>query len=214
MGRRNGVQLNLPRGCARIDVLAGAPLRGIEAWLWSPDGALLANARGGAGATLHACTSGGKARLDVEPIARGGPYAVEVSPETEGPATLFSDPLAAGRLLDRMLARGVVTSATQVTAVQELTLEPTQQGSVNVKVPVARCVDLTVAMGAGGSGIELRFVNSETGEELGLFRGSDSVSGRVCALRTGKTLEARAEMRALAGKARALVATRLIDPRD
>ncbi len=214
MGRRNGVQLDLPRGCARIDVLAGAPLRGVEAWLWSPGGALLANARGGAGASLHACTTGGKARLDVEPIARGGPYAIEIAAETEGPAALFSDPLAAGRLLDRMLARGVVTQAAQVTAVQELTLEPTQQGSVNIKVPVARCVDLTAAIGAGGSGVELRFVNSENGEELGLFRGGDSVSGKVCALRSGKTLEVRAELRALAGKARALVATRLIDPRD
>jgi hypothetical protein len=214
MGRRNGVELDLPRGCARVEVTAGAPLRGVEAWLWAPDGALLANSRGGAGVTLHACTSGGKARLDVEPIARGGPYAVELLQETEGPATLLTEPLAAGRLLERMLARGVITSATQVTAVEELSLEPTRLSTLDIKVPVARCVDLTAAMGPGGSGVELRFVNGENGEELGLFRGSDSVSGRVCALRSGKTLAARAELRALAGKARALVATRLIDPRE
>lgn len=214
MGRRSSTELVLARGCTRVEVLAGAPLRGVEAWLWSASGALIANARGGTGAALYACTEGGKARLDVEPIARGGPYAVEVAHETDGPQPLLTHSLAASRLLDRLVARGLIRSAADVTAVQELSLEPTEKSEVSLKVPIERCVDLSAALGPRGSGVELRFVNAETGEELGLYRGSDSVSGRVCALRAKKTLEARAELRALAGQAKALVATRLIDPRD
>ena len=43
VGRRVSVNVDLPEGCSRLDVLAGAPANGVDAWLWSPEGALLAH---------------------------------------------------------------------------------------------------------------------------------------------------------------------------
>ncbi len=213
VGKRSSSELDLASGCSRIDVIGGEPLRGVETWLWTQDGNLLASERGGGKAVLYACTRGGKARLDVEAMARGGPYVVEVASESDAPAALLQDPLAAGRLVTRMVARGVAKGPADVGAVQKLALEPTKLAFVDLKIPVGRCMDVYAALGAGASGIELRLVNKASSEELGLVRGSTSATGRACAIRVGETLEARVELRALSGSSNALVATRLIDPR-
>ncbi len=214
VGRRSSTEIELGNGCNRVEVIGGEPLRGIEAWLWSTtDGSLIASERGGGKAVLYACTRAGKARLDVEALARGGPYVIEVATESDAPAMLLQDPLAASRLITRMVARGVVKGASDVGAVQKVALEPTKLGTVELKIPVGRCMDVNAAIGAGASGIELRLVNKNGGDELGLVRGSYSVTGRACAIRVGETLEARVELRALSGAGQALVTTRLIDPR-
>jgi hypothetical protein len=212
VGRRSSLELDLPGGCARIDVLGGSPLRGIETWLWAADGSLIANERGGGKATLFACSRPGKARLDIEALTRGGPYAVEIRHERDAPKQLGENPLAASRLVARMFSRGLIGSAPEIGAVQQLELDPAKLGSLDLKVPVGRCLDINVAIGAGGSGVELRVVGAQ-GDEISLFRGSYSGHTRVCALRMGQTLQAKLELRVLAGSARALVATRLIDPR-
>ncbi|HEV8244155.1 MAG TPA: hypothetical protein VGP93_00165, partial [Polyangiaceae bacterium] len=132
VGRRSSSELDLASGCSRIDVVGGAPLRGIEAWLWSAsDGSLLASERGGGKAILFACSHAGKARLDIEALARGGPYVVEVAPEPDAPPLLSENPLAASRLIARMVNRGVVTAAADVGAVQKLSLEPTKLGEIS-----------------------------------------------------------------------------------
>jgi hypothetical protein len=212
VGRRSSLELDLPAGCARIDVLGGAPLRGIETWLWAADGTLVASERGGGRATLFACGKSGKARLDIEALTRGGPFAVEISAEPDAPKQLAQNPLAASRLISRMVSRGLIGGAPDVGAVHELGLEPTKLGSTPIKVPIGRCLDISAAIGAGGSGVELRVVGAD-GTEQSLVRGSYSANTRVCALKMGQTLEARLELRVLSGSASALVATRLIDPR-
>ena len=212
VGRRSSLELDLPAGCVRIDVIGGEPLRGVDTWLWSADGSLLASERGGGRAALFACGKAGKARLDIEALTRSGPYAVEISNEPEAPKQLGENPLAASRLIARMVSRGLINSAPEIGAVHQLELEPAKLGMLDLKVPVGRCLDVNVAIGAGASGVELRVVGPQ-GDELSLLRGSTSGHTRVCALRVGQTLEARLELRVLSGNTRALVATRLIDPR-
>ena len=189
----------------------GAPLRGLEAWLWASDGSLIASERGGGGALLFACTRGGKVRLDVEALARGGPFAAEVLPEADAPAVLFDSPLAASRLIARMVGKGSIAASPEVGAVQRLSLDVNKLNGLDVKVPVGRCLEVTAALGPGASGIELRALGANN-QELSLMRGSFSVSSRLCAVRAGETLQARVELRALSGSGEALLASRLDRP--
>ena len=69
-GARASITLDLPQGCARIDVLAGKPLVDLSAELWDDRGALQAEARGGAFTPLFACGKGGPARVDIEALER------------------------------------------------------------------------------------------------------------------------------------------------
>jgi hypothetical protein len=214
IGRRASVAVDLPSGCARLDVLSGAPVRGLEAWLWAADGSLLSTDRGGSQATLFACSKGGKARLDAEAMTRPGPYAIELRAEPETPKLLDDHPLAAGRLLSRMTARGVIRGAAQVGAPKLVALSPTRIEHVDLMVPMGRCVDLTLALGPGASGAEIRLFDSANNRELALSRGTHSTSARACALDRAGTLNARAELRVMAGQTDALVASRMLSPRS
>jgi len=214
VGRRTSIPLELAAGCSRIDVLGANPARGVEAWLWSADGKLLGNEQGGGRATLFACSKGGPARLDVEAMMNPGPFAVELRPESETPALLNDSGLAAGRLLSRMTANGVIKGATRIGAVKRFTLSPTQLQTMDIMVPVDRCVDVSLGLGHDAAGAELRIVDSKNGEEIALARGTHAVSARACALenKSQGTLNARVELRVSAGSGEGLVATRLLNP--
>jgi len=214
IGRRASVPLDLPSGCARLDVLSGAPVRGLEAWLWAADGSLLSTDRGGSQATLFACSRGGKARIDAEAMTRPGPYAIELRVEPDTPKLLDDHPLAAGRLLSRMTARGVIRGASQVGAPKLVALSATRMEQVELMVPMGRCVDLTLALGPGATGAEIRLVDSGSNRELALSRGTHSTSARACALDRAGTLNARAELRVAAGQTDGLIATRMLSPRS
>jgi hypothetical protein len=213
VGRRSSQTLDLPAGCARIDVLAGRPVRGLEAWLWSADGSLLARERGSGRASMFACTAGSKARLDLEALTLPGKYAVELRVEREVSGVLAQHPLAASRLIARMQARGVARSARQAGAPTAIALDPHRLERRHVLVPLRRCVDLTLALGAGASGAELRVVDARTGDELELSRGTYSTSTRLCGLGRGE-LRATAEMRVATGSTTALFATRMLAPSE
>lgn len=214
LGQRLSVPLTLPTGCVRIDVLGGAPLRGLDVWLWSQDGKLLASDQGGAPATLFACTGGQRARLDLEPLAQPGPFAVELRPEPDAPVVLRDQPLAASRLLTRLLSRGSLRQARQLGSAQVVRVSATEIASQVEQVPFGRCVEVVLALGIGASGAELRLVDEETGQELALARGTDSVAARACALERSATLRARIEMRCLAGETQALFARRMLAPKQ
>jgi hypothetical protein len=214
VGRRVSVNLDLPVGCARLDVLAARPVRGIETWLWSADGALLSRERGSGHATTFACVAApAKARLDIEALTLPGKYAVEMRVEREVAGTLTAHPLAASRLISRMLSRGVAKSAREAGAPAAVSLSATQLERKDVFVPVGRCVDLSLALGAGASGAELRVIDAQTGKEVELARGTYSTSARACALERGD-LRARAELRVKVGATTALFATRMLTPRS
>ncbi len=213
IGRRRSVTVSLPAGCHRLDVLGGHPVRGLETWLWAPSGRLVAHDRATATTRLFSCGPRGTYRLDAEALALPGPFLVELREEAGAPKLLESHPLAAGRLLHRMTSRGVISRGGQVGAARSFSLGPVEVQRMEYRVPVGRCVDFTLALGAGARGAEIRLVEANGGEELALSRGHHSTSARACALERSGTLQVRAELRTQSGEAEGLVATRLLSPR-
>lgn len=213
VGRRASLDLEIPEGCSRVDVLSGRPVRGIDALLWAANGSLVAHSTSSGQVTLFACGHGDKARLDMEATVLPGPYAVEMRRDPEAHKLLADHPLAAGRLLGRMMTRGIVQTARQVNAPKLLRLSSTTRESVDLLVPVGRCVDATLAIGAGATGAEIRLVDTADGSEIALARGAWVASARACAVGASATLHARAELRVGAGASDGLFATRMIAPR-
>lgn len=215
VGRRTASPIELQKGCTRLDVIGGAPLRGIDARLWSDSGQLLAEAAGGASTTLFTCGTG-KARLDVSALLGPGPVAVLASREPDAPVELSNAPLAGGRLVSRMVARGVLRRADAIGKVNELSLTAEQLTTLPFSVPLERCLDIDVAIEGGASGVELRAIDQQTQVELDAAVGADAASTRLCAYGRGAagSLEARVELRTTSGTARALLATRLLSPAE
>jgi hypothetical protein len=211
LGRRTSTELTLPTGCSRLDWVSGAPLRGVRAWVYSPDGALLASDEG-ARPILVVCGKGGKVRLDAESLARPGPFAVELRQERNTPKLLEDQTLAAGRLIRRMLERGVIDTGRRVGAVYVHPLSPAAVARQKLTLPIGRCLDATLAIGPGAEGAELRFVGSD-GAELALARGDTATSTRVCSndSETNDSPEVTAELRVLAGTATGLLTAHLTD---
>jgi len=215
VGRRTSLALNLPSGCARIDVIGGKPLRGVEGFIWSSQEQLVSHGRGGASATLFACGPGGRARLDLEATLRPGPFNVVMHNETNVPASLIASPLTAGRLLAHMVSRGVLRRAADMAQAQELALSDASIRTLDLTVPFGRCVDVALALGADALGAEIRLVAASRELEIASARGAHSASARVCSLDAGSAsdnLKTRAELRVAVGSGRALVATRMLTP--
>lgn len=201
----------LPKGCSRVDILGGSPMRAMSARLWAADDSLIATSDGRALPVLFACSAGGQVRLDTESLARPGPYSVELRSEQDAPITLQGYPLAASRLLAHMIDHGLIKNGSQAGKITHHSLSPERIETEDVLVPVGRCIDLTLALGANATGAEVRLVNSESSEELALARGTAVTSARACAFSTG-TLHVRAELRAAAGLGDALSATHMFTP--
>ena len=209
LGQRKSLTFELPAGCSRLDLVAGTPLRGIDAWLYADDGSLLASASGPS-PTLYACARGGRVRLDAEPVARPGPFALELRAEPGTPKSLTEQPLAASRLLGRMVARGTIGVARRVGAVSVHPVSATALARQSLMVPAGRCLDVTGAIGPGAAGFEIRLVDAEQ-RQIALGRGEHSTSVRACASdATGGDLVA--ELRTATGAGTALVTAHLVDP--
>ncbi len=211
LGRRTSTELTLPPGCARLDWVSGVPLRGVRTWIYGLDGALLASDEG-AHPLLFVCGKGGKVRLDAESLARPGPFAVELRQERATPKLLEDQTLAAGRLIRRMIERGVIDSGRRVGAVYVHALTPTALARQKLTLPIGRCLDATLAVGPGAEGAELRFVGPD-GAELSLTRGDNVTSTRLCArdAETNDSPEVTAELRVLGGSATGLLTAHLTD---
>jgi hypothetical protein len=214
LGRLDSATFALPKGCSRVDILAGAPVRAMSARLWAADDSLIATSEDRAAPVLFACSAGGLVRLDTETLARPGPYSVELRAEPQVPAGLQAYPLAASRLLERMIEHGLIRSGTQAGRVTHHTLSPDHLEREEILVPIGRCMEVTLALGSGATGAEIRLVDTDSGEELALSRGTTVASARVCALEahSGGTIHAHAEMRAAAGLADALSTTHMLTP--
>jgi hypothetical protein len=206
VGSQLTVPVDMPQGCARIDVLAGKPLSGVAASLWDDKGALLAEARGGASAPLFSCGRGGAARLDVEALESPGPFAVELRKDAAAPSLLVSHPIAAARLLARLEASGDVRGAASATTAELVSLDSASRKTASLPAG-GGCVEVIAALDSGGSGIDLRLVDGATGEGV-VTRSRYVVADRICAPPGGKP--ASYEIRLGAGKAEALVLARLV----
>jgi hypothetical protein len=213
-GRLDSAVFALPKGCARLDILGASPVRDISARLWGADDSLLAESDARAAPVLFACSRGGPVRLDTESLARPGEYSVELRIEPEPAPLLQSSPLAASRLLAHMLEHGLIRSGTQAGKVTRHQLTPEHLETEQLLVPFGRCMDVTLALGAGSTGAEVRLVDEQSGDELALSRGTHATSARICALdaHAGGTIHARAELRVNAGQGEGLSTTHMTAP--
>ncbi len=208
VGSRTSVSLDLPAGCARLDVIAGRPLADVAATLWDDKGAMIADTRGGAGATIFACGKGGAARLDLEALESPGPFAVELRKDHTAPALLVAHPIAAARLLERMGAGGDPGGASAAASATLVALDPGQIKTFPIAVPASSCVEVIAALDGGGTGVDLRV--TALGADGTITRSPDVAGDRLCA---GSTpIVGAYELRLGAGKADALVITRVLGP--
>jgi hypothetical protein len=210
LGRRSSTALTLGTGCTRIDVIGGAPLRGLDARLWTDSGQLRAAGSGGGSATLFACGAG-KLRLDTTASLGPGPAQVLLQREANVPAELTRLPLAGGRLASHMLARGVLRRADAIGKVTELALTAEQLTSVPVQVPLTGCLDIDVAIEGSAAGVELSVVERDSSVELDSAVGETAAAVRLCAPASSN---ATIELRTTNGAAHALLATSLLAPAE
>jgi hypothetical protein len=207
VGRRLSFPITLPDGCVRLDVIGGRPLAGMTADVWDASSNLVASGTAGEGPTLFACGKAGRARIDVEALSRPGPFAIEMRRERAANATLVSHPVAAGRVLAALNAKTDLVTAGVAGEAKVLALEPTSLKTFEFVLADGRCSDVVVGLDSGGSGVDLRLVDGQSGEEFSLTRGRLLAQSRVCA--AGRARNLRAELRLGAGKADALVVMRL-----
>ncbi len=209
LGRRVSVPLDVkPLGgaCARIDVVAGAPLALVDARVWDDTGSLLASVEGSSTLALFACAKGA-VRLELETRGRPGPFAVSLRLERWKDAAFSLHPLASSRMLARaaagpeMLMEGIPLPA------HEVALDAARVVGWTESVQAARCVRVTVGAEGDGAGIELRAFDPVDGTELDRSEGAFAASVRVCSP-SGSARDARFEARASAGHMSAIVGER------
>jgi hypothetical protein len=144
-------------------------------------------------------------RLDVEALAHGGPFAVELR-NVHGEFGHLSDkPLAAGRLLGRLAARGRIRTPKDAASAKQFRLDATTLVTETTRVTEGACLDVALAVDSGAQGADLRLVDAETGAEVNSARGTYSALAWACAV-DRRPLALRIEMRVLAGSGDALLA--------
>jgi hypothetical protein len=208
LGRRVSVPLDLKAvagACARIDVVAGAPLALLDARVWDDAGALVASGEASSSLALFACTRGA-ARLELETRGRPGPFAVTVRPERWKEAAFAGHPLAASRMLARAAGGPDMLLEGKEATAKELSLDSARVTSWTETVPSAKCVRVTVGAQGDGAGIELRAFDASDGDELDRAEAPHATSVRACASEAARSV--RFEVRASAGKMTAVVGER------
>jgi len=208
LGRRATMPVDLGGGpCARVDVVAGAPLALVEASIWDDGGSLLASGDGADGAVLFACGKG-KARIDLGTRGRPGPFAVLVRPEKWKDPVFAAYPLAASRMLARSAGPASAPHEGKAGSVRHAVLEPSKRYMHDANISAGQCLQLAVGVQGEGTGLELRMFDAVTGEELDRAHGQLSAGVRACAAEAPRSL--RIEARATAGKLDAVVGERIV----
>ena len=216
LGKRTSVPVDL-RGvgepCARIDVVAGAPLTLLEGALWNDDGGLLASSQGVASATLFACGVE-RGRLDLETKGRPGPFAVLVRRERWRALELAGHPLASARMLARSAEGTSVVQEGAAGEVRVLGVGAEKVESWAVTVPAGRCVSVAAGGQGAGAGLELRLLDGLDGpdgpQELDRSYGANAARVLACAP-SERQRALRVEVRVFAGKLDVVVGQRTRD---
>ncbi|HEY4013667.1 MAG TPA: hypothetical protein VGM06_10030 [Polyangiaceae bacterium] len=206
LGRRVSLPLDargLGGACARIDVVAGAPLALVDARVVDEAGVVLASTEASSSLVLFAC-SRGTIHLELETRGRPGPFAVSMRAERWKDAEFAAHPLAASRMLTRaavgpeMLVDGKEASA------KVLSLDAAHVVGWTETVPAGRCVRVTVGAQGEGSGIELRAVDPSDGTSLDRSEAVHAATVRGCALPTAAR-DVRFEVQTSAGHMDAVI---------
>lgn len=202
IGSRSAYPLQLPEGCARIDVLAGHPLALVEASLWDEQGARLTDARGSARATLFTCGAGGPARIDLEAEGRPGPFAIQLRKTKLATPALVAHPIAAGRLLGRLYAGGQLGEGGAPVDVEVVSLDDGTRRTLSKKLRAPGCLEAVTALDRGAAGVDVRISDPSSGESS-LAAARHVVGGGLCSPQD--TTPLRVELTVAAGRAEALV---------
>jgi hypothetical protein len=209
VGRRLSVPLELKSlggACARIDVVAGAPLALIDARVWDDAGSLLASAEASSSLTLFACARD-RVRLELETRGRPGPFAVTMRPERWKDTAFVAHPLAASRMLARAAVGPDLLLDGKEGPARELALDATRVSAWTESIAPGRCVRVTIGVQGDGAGIELRVVDPADGTDLDRSEAAHAATVRACAP-AGVGREVRFEARASAGRLEAVVGER------
>lgn len=211
LGRRVTIPVELPANpCARIDVVAGAPLALVEAAVWDDAGSLLAAAEGPDGAVLFACAKG-RARVDLGTRGRPGPFTVLVRPEKWRHASFAAHPLAASRMLARAAGLAAAGHEGKPGAVHHAVLEPSKRYLHDANISEGQCLHVSAGVEGEGTGLELRMFDAVSGDELDRSHGQVSAAVRACAADAARSV--RVEARATAGKLDAVLGERVVPSR-
>jgi hypothetical protein len=202
VGSRSAFSLELPAGCARIDVLAGHPLALVEASLWDAQGTRLTEARGAARATLFTCGTGGPARIDLEAEGRPGPFAIQLRKTQLATPALVAHPIAAGRLLGRLYAGGQLGEGNAPVDVDVVSLDDASRRTLTKKLTTPGCLDAVTALDRGAAGVDVRIADASSGESS-LAAARYVVANRLCSPQDATPL--RVELTVATGRAEALV---------
>ncbi len=202
LGKRSRVKLTLPAGCSRVDVVAGAPLAGLRAEVWTAAGARLAAGEGGAGVTSHLCFAGGEVSLEVEALGRPGPVAWFAHHDPKALPQLAAP--HGGALLDRLFA-GRALAPREAREARVVSLREAERSTLDVTVPAGRCLRAAASVARGARGVELRALSRD--EEVDVGRASEATAVRACA-EPGRALPVSLVVTVGAGRDDGLVAWR------
>jgi hypothetical protein len=104
-----------------------------------------------------------------------------------------------------MNAGNAIANAADAAGAQAIALDPGTLKKIPLPVPANGCIEVIAALDAGGTGVDLRLVNTATDEST-LTRARYVVADRLCA--SSLAIAGAAELRLGAGKADALVLVR------
>jgi len=206
LGRRVTVPLDfkaLAGSCARIDVVAGAPLGLLEARVWDDAGALLAAGEGATSLALFACARGA-ARLELETRGRPGPFAVSLRPERWRDVAFAAHPLAASRMLTRAAEGPEMLLGGKASPARDLPLDAAHLVSWTETLPAGRCVRVTVGVQGDGAGVDLRAWDVKETADIDRSEAAHAASVRTCAQADGPR-SVRFDLRASAGRLDAVI---------
>jgi hypothetical protein len=210
LGRRVSIPLNLkPLGapCARIDVVAGAPLALVSAHVIGDRGVVLASGEASSSVTVFACASG-SATLELETRGRPGPFKATVRPERWKDPVFATHPLAASRMLARASSGPEMLLDGNETAVRALSLAADRVVSWTETVPAGRCLRATIGVEGSGAGVEIRAFD-EGDFEVDRSEATYAAGVHPCASsNTSKSV--RLEARASAGRVDGVLGVRMI----
>lgn len=206
LGRRVTVPLDfkaLAGSCARIDVVAGAPLGLLEARVWDDAGVLLASGEGATSLALFACAHGA-ARLELETRGRPGPFAVALRPERWRDPAFAAHPLAASRMLTRAAEGPEMLLGGKAAPARDVPLDGAHLASWTESIPAGRCVRVTVGAQGEGAGLDLRAWDVKDTVDLDRSEAAHAASVRACASAEGAR-SVRFDLSASAGRVDAVI---------
>jgi hypothetical protein len=195
--------------CARVDVVAGAPLALISASAWDEKGARVSEGEGVASVTLFACARG-KARLLLEARGRPGPFALLVRPERWKAAAFSQSPVAASRMLARAAEGPLALLEGTPLSARAAALDASHLASWDESVPAGMCLRVSVGAEGDGAGLEGRVIERASGDEVDRAHADHAILLRACAP-PGAPRAVRLEVRATAGKLDAVIGERVED---